>query len=333
MAQASSAYSTSGTQYNATNSYYLLDSVPGSGDAIPGPVTITAAPPDVALTVAGNEIVTGSAGVGGVLTASGGVLTNTVTATAGSLVLTGPSAALVSTTGPVNVTAGAGQNVTVGASANGTATLVSTGVTSQTTVASSHNVTVNATNNIAITADVGDINGTAAGSMNLSSGVGNVVIDSGNAAFLRALTGSVYILNADTNFNNAVFIGGTTPFNPGLLVFNDMSVSVRALGAQFRGQVYQSKGLYLDATDGTRSVPLSVTTVHQMAGNKGFFTAPIGTVSVQILFPPGIDNWIAIYQQIGTNPTNIGLSVQDGQKYIINSANILNPMFFSIVCW
>jgi hypothetical protein len=324
-AQASSSFATEGNQYASNNSYYLLDTVPGSGDAIPGPVTISATPPAVALTVAGNEIVTGSAGVAGVLTASGGVLTNTVTATAGSLVLTGPSSALVSTTGPINVTAGAGQNVTVGASANGTATLVSTGVTSQTTVASSHNVTVNATNNVAITADTG--------SVTVETIVGNITLKAKNALVFQATDNNIFIQTNNLSLNTGVSIGGGV-FNPGLLVNNDATTTATGLGSVFRGPVFQSKGLYLDATDGTFSVPLSVTTVHQMAGNKGFFTAPAGTVSVQILFPnPTMGNWVAIYQQIGTNPTNIGLSVQDGQKYIINSANILNPMFFSIVCW
>jgi hypothetical protein len=78
MAQASSAYSTSGNQYNATNSYFLIDSVPGSGDAIPGPVTISATLPAVALTVAGNEVVTGALGVTGNVTTAGNVLTNLI---------------------------------------------------------------------------------------------------------------------------------------------------------------------------------------------------------------------------------------------------------------
>jgi len=78
MAQATSGYATSGNQYNSTNSYFLIDSVPGSGDSIPGPVTISATAPAVALTVAGNEIVTGQLGVTSTLTASNGVLTNTI---------------------------------------------------------------------------------------------------------------------------------------------------------------------------------------------------------------------------------------------------------------
>jgi len=78
MAQASSSFSTEGTQYATNNSYYLLDTVPGSGDAIPGPVTISATPPSVALTVAGNEIVTGALGVTGNVTVAGNVLTNLI---------------------------------------------------------------------------------------------------------------------------------------------------------------------------------------------------------------------------------------------------------------
>jgi hypothetical protein len=78
MAQATSGYATSGNQYNSTNSYFLIDSVPGSGDSIPGPVTISATVPAVALTVAGNEIVTGALGVSGFFTASSGVYTTGV---------------------------------------------------------------------------------------------------------------------------------------------------------------------------------------------------------------------------------------------------------------
>ena len=114
MAQASSAYSTSGTQYNATNSYYLLDSVPGSGDAIPGPVTITAAPPAVALTVAGNTVATGAVGVSGVLNAAGGLLTNAIgagTAGPGGLLELTSGGALNVTGGIVNVVASASDAV------------------------------------------------------------------------------------------------------------------------------------------------------------------------------------------------------------------------------
>jgi len=113
MAQASSAYSTSGTQYNATNSYYLLDAVPGSGDSIPGPVTISATAPAVALTVAGNEIVTGQLGVTGLATFASNVLTNVIApiSTAAGLLLTN-TAGLVDISGAVTrVTSSAGNLV------------------------------------------------------------------------------------------------------------------------------------------------------------------------------------------------------------------------------
>ena len=187
MAQASSAYSTSGTQYNATNSYYLLDSVPGSGDAIPGPVTITAAPPAVALTVAGNAVATGDVGVSGTLTvpaiasnstgswtaASGLTLTSitsnvvlnaatgnaTVSAGAGTLTLNATgNATLASTAGQIIVQAGAGQNATVGAGLAGVANLVSTGPTSKTNVVSGGAVALEAGNGtLTLTSDVGGI--------------------------------------------------------------------------------------------------------------------------------------------------------------------------------
>jgi len=122
MSQASSSFATEGTQYARDNSYYLLDTVPGPGDAIPGPVTISATPPSIALTVAGTTIMTGAAGVSGVLTAAGGLLTNAIaaeTAGPGGLLELTSGGALNVTGGIVNVVASASDAVfrSVGAGA------------------------------------------------------------------------------------------------------------------------------------------------------------------------------------------------------------------------
>jgi len=66
MAQAKSGFSTEGTQYATDSSYYLLDTVPGSGSVIEGPVTVTNN-----LTVTGSETVQGALGVAGNITAPG----------------------------------------------------------------------------------------------------------------------------------------------------------------------------------------------------------------------------------------------------------------------
>lgn len=64
--QAKSGFSTEGTQYATDSSYYLLDTVPGAGSVIEGPVTVTNN-----LTVTGNETVQGALGVAGNITAPG----------------------------------------------------------------------------------------------------------------------------------------------------------------------------------------------------------------------------------------------------------------------
>jgi hypothetical protein len=66
MAQAKSGFSTEGTQYTTDKAYYLLDTVPGSGSVIDGPVTITGN-----LTTTGNETIQGALGVAGNITAPG----------------------------------------------------------------------------------------------------------------------------------------------------------------------------------------------------------------------------------------------------------------------
>jgi len=66
MAQAKSGFSTEGTQYGTDGSFYLLDTVPGSGSVIEGPVTVTNN-----LTVTGSETIQGALGVAGNITAPG----------------------------------------------------------------------------------------------------------------------------------------------------------------------------------------------------------------------------------------------------------------------
>jgi len=66
MAQSKSGFSTEGTQYGTDRSFYLLDTVPGAGSVIEGPVTVTGN-----LLVTGNETIQGALGVAGNITAPG----------------------------------------------------------------------------------------------------------------------------------------------------------------------------------------------------------------------------------------------------------------------
>lgn len=83
MAQAKSGFSTEGTQYAVNNSYYLLDTVPGAGSVIEGPVTVTGN-----LLTTGNEIIQGALSVAGNITAPG---VFQVTGAAAPLALVGSS--------------------------------------------------------------------------------------------------------------------------------------------------------------------------------------------------------------------------------------------------
>lgn len=110
MAQALSGFATEGTQYAMNNSYYLLDTVPGAGNVLDGPIT-----------VAGNLVVTGTETVQGALGVAGNVNAPSMTSPA-VLSLTGANGlSAVATTGNVGVTSTAG-TVTVTSSGNANVT-------------------------------------------------------------------------------------------------------------------------------------------------------------------------------------------------------------------
>jgi hypothetical protein len=146
--QTKSGFSTEGTQYSLSDSYYLLDSVPGAGDVLQGPITVTGN-----LTTTGNETVLGSLGVIGNVNApsfsSSGVLTITG----------GTGATIASTTGNVALQANGSGNISLfsaggGITANGNTLTAS--LTGQVTLASGSafqsSFTMTPTGNIDVTA-------------------------------------------------------------------------------------------------------------------------------------------------------------------------------------
>jgi hypothetical protein len=127
MAQVTSGFSTESTQYAYDNSYYVLDSVPGSGDVLQGPITVTGN-----LTTTGNQIVQGSLGVLGSVNAPSvngpavlaltGATGLTATATTGNVAVTA-TAGTATVSGPLasgyNLTVNAGGAVLAGPSGKG----------------------------------------------------------------------------------------------------------------------------------------------------------------------------------------------------------------------
>lgn len=129
--QVRSGFSTEGTQYALNNSYYLLDTVPGSGSVIDGPVTVSGN-----LIVTGSETVLGAQSVGGNITApslsapSTQATPLTITGSLNGTTLTLP----VSAPGPVVVSHPVGASITLAqndnidlASSTGNITLTTTG--------------------------------------------------------------------------------------------------------------------------------------------------------------------------------------------------------------
>jgi hypothetical protein len=91
--QTKSAFATEGTQYGLDSSYYLLDTVPGPGSVLQGPITIT-----------GNLTTTGTTTSQGNLSAPA-VATSNVTSAA--------TLSLTASAGNVNINAQGGNNVSL----------------------------------------------------------------------------------------------------------------------------------------------------------------------------------------------------------------------------
>jgi hypothetical protein len=269
--QVTSGFSTEATQYAYDNSYYLLDNVPGAGDVLQGPITVTGN-----LTTTGNEIVQGALGVVGVATAEaysarpGKTTPLVVTGTAGG-------------SGGLTLQAGGTGNIvlqgaaTIGATASGNVALTSLGGSvglqaggGQATIdtLANGNVAISSLTGTTTTSSVVITNSNTVGSATLTlAGSGGVTLATTGIArpMLFTSTGSMD-LRPTGGF-------GVTP--PG-------SVTGPALSVTLQGQVSMGNGL---VCHGSASAPQLITGgFFQMTANKGFFYT-VGDATVIVAFP------------------------------------------------
>lgn len=310
--QASSGYSTEGTQYNASNSFYLLDNVPGGGAVLPGPITVSGN-----LTVTGSAVVQGplaaqSANVGGPLTAAS-VITSVVTGAASADMV-------VSSTRPVAVQSAASLQ------------LQGAGASSLTAIGAPLTVQSGA----ALTLGSGKGTGALAGDVTIEAGSastsGNVVISTGAGATpgegnitLRptTATGSVRLFNSS---------------GAGFLVDATENLSITNSPCSVNNPLFLRGGLALFPSMGSMTAPVQATSIggggytFAMQGNKAIVTTGGAALNLLVTFPlmlgpnGGQAQWFATFGQVGVTPTNVTSSNQNGAFVIFTNGALTTPI-------
>lgn len=291
MAQAKSGFSTEGTQYTTDKAYYLLDTVPGSGSVIEGPVTITGN-----LTTTGSETIQGSLSVAGNITAPG---VFQIAGAAAPLALVGSSTA----TGGVAVSLPGGSTGAITLTGAGTNSLVlpangNISLTTNTTTTPADRITI--ANTIGPVFNGLDISGA---DVRLVGGVGGggrlSMVSNGSGGVLIANTGGdIELITArPTPGSQLLLTNQTGPTN--ITVGNNPIYPIR-LGCVFDSAngVQLVSGLLSQGASGPGAViPIGVGLT--MASNKGFFSTDQSICIV--VFPGPLSNGnrgVAIVQRI-----------------------------------
>lgn len=332
--QVTSGYATEGTQYAQNGSFYILDTVPGSGSAIPGPVTVTGN-----LTVTGTTTLLGAAaapsfntntitapGPAATYSSAGKLAVSTASTASDSLTLTSAGGAtlsaagvnalnLSSPAGPVVVTCGPAHAVTVQGAAISVLATGTAAINSSTAAA-----TVNGTTGLTLATSGGTAN-LAGPTVALTSGAGNINLTAATA------TSRVNIVNSASNGI------GIASANDAVTFGYDINLG---------GETFMTKGLAVGVGQGTFAAPQQVpqptpgANVFQMTTQKAFLTTGVnagGVAGVVVLFPTGgaaTQNWIPLVGQIGVGATNVASVYTNGASCIVVPSNPLNPMTFSI---
>lgn len=298
--QVTSGYSTEGTQYAQNNSFYLLDTVPGAGAALPGPIT-----------VAGNLTVTGTTVSQGAASALS-LNTNTITG------------------GPIAITSAAGSNITVTAPTTGTVTLAGDSVlmnaASSAQVTSPVAVLVQATPYG--TLGLGpSILGSA--TVNLNANSGNLSINSvAGSATLSATVGNV-ILTSPSQVT-------TTCGNQIVNVLGNGLAASSGYGVDVIGAARLRNGVAVGPGMGTFAAPAAATPAgsghtFQMLANKAFITTGGATTTLIVTLPGAGNNFIVSVGSVGATAQNVALVVQNGDIVTLTPTNPANPIVVSIL--
>lgn len=165
--QLKSGFATEGNQYATDSSYYLLDTIPGSGSTIAGPITITGN-----LVVTGTETVIGGQSVGGAQTVAGPITAPSLSAPTGQVT-------------PLTVTGSlAGTTLTSPAGAIGPV-IVSHPVGASITLTQADNISVASTaGNVSMTSTAGQVSMSVGGANHLVSVAGAQVVSGGGSLFM-----------------------------------------------------------------------------------------------------------------------------------------------------
>jgi len=304
--QVTSGYSTEGTQYATDNSYYLLDTLSGSGSTILGPVTVS-----------GNITVTGTTtlqGAAGALSLN----TNTITAngpaatysSAGKLAVSTASTAADSLT----LTSAGGASLSAAA---GPVTVSTAGVNPLNLSSPAGPVVMTCGPAHAVTVQGGAMSLLAQGPVALNSATSGITINSQLNSQLTSSAGSVAVLGA----------GG------GILCQSAATAASSGAGVELvNSSLALGRGVQLYPSMGTFAAPALATQVGPghtfgITGNKAFITTGGASATLIISPPPfGGTQWIAVVGQIGNTPTNVASVVQNGGSIICTPSNILAPM-------
>jgi hypothetical protein len=269
--QVTSGFSTEATQYAYDNSYYLLDNVPGAGDVLEGPITVTGN-----LTTTGNEIVQGALGVVGVATAEaysarpGKTTPLTVTGTAGSaggLTLQAGGTGNIALQGAATIGATASGNVAL-TSLGGSVALQAGGGQALVQTLANGNVSISSLTGTTTSSSVVITNSNTVGSATLTlSGNGGATL--ATAGFDR----NMFFTATGSMFFTTTGLWSVTP---------TASVTSPALSVTQQGQVSMGNGL---TCHGSVTNPVLITGgFFQMTANKGFFYT-VGDATVIVAFP------------------------------------------------
>jgi hypothetical protein len=318
--QVTSGFSTEGNQYAQANSYYLLDTLPGPGDVIVAPVTIASAVDSPGLIVQGTTTLQGAA-------SALSLNTNTLTA--------GPAAAIYSASGTQTISSATGTTIT--AAANGIALKASgsggvriAGGAGSVVDVSGASITLRSSGNIS----------SAAANNNTLSATNAMNIGGASLGLSAVGLASVQASSFIAASNNAA--GGMSMVNQNSSGYYVNSVNTAAsLGYAnlIAGEVYLNSGLAIPTGQGSFAAPATIPAaggggyIWQMTGNKAFLqTAGAAGTVVIVLFPTGVgtQNWVPLIGQIGVTSTNVAAAYTDGVSVVLQAANILNPMKFSI---
>lgn len=275
--QAKGGFSTEGTQYATDSSYYLLDTVPGSGSVIEGPVTVTNN-----LTVTGSETVQGSLGVAGNITAPGLFAPPAAAAPlalVGSTTFTGGVKISVpfGATGQVSVEGG-GSNF-LGLPANGNINLITGSVpgtvADRITISNAGVGTLTQLNGIDISGGLVTLNGGQGGTGNvriINEGNGGLSLSNSGASGLsitNASSGFTDLNIVNTNPTGQVYLTNATS---GVYITSGPAANVNVRigpSAATGGGVSLTNGL---ACTGSFSAPVPIGAAYVMTTNKGFFS-------------------------------------------------------------